>query len=231
MVGSSSGAGQRRRVRRHHPRADHPAQRLGQPLGAHRFAHVVGGAQVEGVHRAVVVRGDEDDRRWPGEPAQHPGQLHAVQAGHPDVQEDHVDVGVAQHPQRLGGVAGRVQPGHPRVGAQVVRQLVERGRLVVHREDRRKRTRSRASRSHAHDPPVRRGGTSAPACSPSCPSPARSPRPGRTGPRRPSAAARRRWRGRRAGPGRRPGRRCRGPARRCRRSAWSDPCPPRRPPP
>ena len=40
------------RVGRHHAGAEHPAQRLGEPLGLHRLADVVGDAEVEGVDGA-----------------------------------------------------------------------------------------------------------------------------------------------------------------------------------
>ena len=71
---------------------DHPAYRLGEPVGAHRLEHVVDGVQVEGVDRVLVVGGDEDDRRRGRERRQHLGQLEPGQAGHPDVEEDRVDL-------------------------------------------------------------------------------------------------------------------------------------------
>ncbi len=96
-----------------------------------RLAYVVGNAKVERLGGTVVVRGHEYDRRWPGEPAEHPGHLHPVQARHPDVEEYRVHVVVPQHAQRVGHVAGRVHHGHAGVGAEQVGELVQGGRLVV----------------------------------------------------------------------------------------------------
>ena len=48
-------------------RLDDPADRLGQPVVAHRLEHVVDGVELEGVDGVLVVRGDEHDRRrWCG---------------------------------------------------------------------------------------------------------------------------------------------------------------------
>ena len=81
----------------------HPTYRLGEPFGAHRLEHVVDRVQLEGVDGVLLVRGHEDDRRWLLEPAEHLGQLQAAEPRHLDVEEDRVDVGLAEYPQPLGG--------------------------------------------------------------------------------------------------------------------------------
>jgi hypothetical protein len=63
----------------------------------------------------LVVGGDEHDLRPDGEPGQHPREIQAVQAGHPDVTEDHVELLGLQRAQRFGSAARRAHPAHPRI--------------------------------------------------------------------------------------------------------------------
>ena len=126
----------RRRPARSLPRDD-PPHRLGEPLGAHRLEHVVDGVQVEGVDGVLLVGGHEDDGRRVPEPAQHLGELEPGQAGHVDVEEDRVDVVLAEpaeQPQRLGGGVAGEHVGHPLVAAEQEGELVEGRALVVHDE-------------------------------------------------------------------------------------------------
>ena len=65
------------------------------------------------------------------EPAQHLGELEPGQAGHLDVEEDHVDSALVQQPQPVGrGVAGE-HLADPVVLLEQEADLVESGALVV----------------------------------------------------------------------------------------------------
>ena len=110
---------------------DHPAYRLGEPLGAHRLEHVVDGVQVERLDRVLLVGGHEHDRRRRPEAGQHLGQLEPGQAGHLDVEEDRVDLGSCEDPQRLGRRVAGEHVADPRRRAEQEGQLVERRPLVV----------------------------------------------------------------------------------------------------
>ena len=110
---------------------DHPPYGLREPLGAHGLEHVVDRAQVEGLDGVRLVGGDEDDRRRRPEPAEHVGELEPGEARHLHVEEDAVDVALAQHAQPLGGRVAGDDRGHPRVAGEQVLQLVEGRPLVV----------------------------------------------------------------------------------------------------
>ncbi|GAA4956227.1 hypothetical protein GCM10023238_23610 [Streptomyces heliomycini] len=110
------------------------ADGLGQPFLADGLEHVVDGLQVEGLDGEVLVGGDEHDERRPGEPAEQPGEVEAVEAGHLDVEEDDVDglgpvgarlQGAVDAAQRLGGVAGALGAGDAGVGVQQVEQFLQ----------------------------------------------------------------------------------------------------------
>ena len=85
----------------------HPVERRGEPLGAHRLEEVVDGADLVGVDRPVVVRGDEHHRRRHGHRVEHPGELQPVQPGHADVEEDDLDVAALGHPHARHRVDAR----------------------------------------------------------------------------------------------------------------------------
>ena len=87
--------------------------------------------EVERLDRVLLVRGHEDDRRWLLEPAEHLGELQAAEPGHLDVEEDRVDVGLAEDPQALGRGDRGDDLGDPLVGGEQEAELVERGLLVV----------------------------------------------------------------------------------------------------
>ena len=126
----------------------HAGDGLGEPRRPHRLEQVVDGPQREGLHGGVVVRRHEDDRRRDGETAQDAGELEPGQPGHADVEEHAVDRCVLERLERRDGVAGRAHLLHPRVGAQQVGELVERGRLVVDGEQpQRGRRRHEAART------------------------------------------------------------------------------------
>ena len=144
---------------------DDPVDRRGEPLGAQWLEQVVDGADLVGVDRPVVVRGDEHDRRRHRHRGEHPGELQAVEARHPDVEEDDLDVaalgdpharhrverapadrlarrGRLAHPlaavedaQGVGGVRRLQDDPDPGVLLQQVGQFFERGFLVVYGED------------------------------------------------------------------------------------------------
>src|SRR5690606_2372910 len=87
--------------------------------------------QLEGVHGIRVVGGDEHDRWWGPEPGQHLRELEPGQPRHLDVEEDAVDLLVAQDTQRVGrGVAGQ-DVADAGVLPQQELQVVEGGPLVV----------------------------------------------------------------------------------------------------
>ena len=231
MVGSSCGrGGRRRRMRRHQPGGRAPGAATRRSVrrvpacGRSRSTPRSNASTARSSYAVTkTIAGGRANR------PQHPGQLHAVQPGHPDVEEDRVDVAVAQHPQRLGRVAGGVQPGHPGVGPQQVGQLVQRRRLVVdgqHAQEPGASPHTVRGPARSRRRPARLGGTSAPACSPSCPRPAPvsttrpnwSPKTERS--RSSTLVSPTCWPGRRPAPSRGPRRRQSGPP---------DPCPRRRP--
>ena len=107
------------------------ADGVGEPVLAHGLEHVVDGPHLERVDGGVAVRGDEDDRRRGGEPAEDAREVQPGQRRHADVGDDAVDVAAVELAQRRQGVRRRADLADARVGAQQVRQLVERGRLVV----------------------------------------------------------------------------------------------------
>src|SRR5690606_41637735 len=87
-----------------------------------------------------LVGGDEHDQRRPGEPAEQPGEVQAVESGHLDVEEDDVDrlgpvgarlQGAVDAAQRLGGVPGALGAADARVRVQQVQQFLQRGAFVV----------------------------------------------------------------------------------------------------
>jgi hypothetical protein len=82
------------------------------------------------------VRGDEHDDRPLREVGKHACEFDPGQAGHVDVEEDRVDDAAVEFPQRGRRVAGAVHLADVGVPVEQVRQLVERGRLVVDREHR-----------------------------------------------------------------------------------------------
>ena len=115
---------------------DHQSpDRLGEPVVTDRLEDVVDGVELERLHRVLVVRGDEHDRRRGAEPGQHPGELETGQAGHPDVDEHRVDVLLLEHPQRLGRRVRGGDRADARVPSEQERELVEGGALVVDDED------------------------------------------------------------------------------------------------
>lgn len=67
-------------------------------------------------------------------------QHHAVEAAHADVEEDRVDRpavrdGAVEQPERGGPVAGGEHVTDAGVGAQQVGDVLQRGLLVVHRQN------------------------------------------------------------------------------------------------
>ncbi|SLH98808.1 Uncharacterised protein [Mycobacteroides abscessus subsp. abscessus] len=123
LVGILAGRG---RLRGGGTRLADPAHGLGQPRLPQRLEQIVHRAQVEGAHRAVVVRGHEHHRGRVGELREDARQLHAVQPRHVDVEEDRVDGVGAQQPQRAGGVGGGMDLADLGPGAQQVHQLAPR---------------------------------------------------------------------------------------------------------
>src|SRR5581483_2752399 len=115
-------------------RARQPSDGLAESFDADRLEHVVDRAQVERLDRMLGVCGHEDDRRRFLELADHTGQVHAAQAGHRDVQEDDVDLFLAQQPEGLARVRGRQHPTDPVVAVEEVGEFIEVGDLVVDRE-------------------------------------------------------------------------------------------------
>ncbi len=69
------------------------------------------------------------------EPAQHLRELEAREARHLHVEEDAVDLGLAQDPQPLGGGVGGQHLADPVVAGQQPGQLVEGRPFVVDDED------------------------------------------------------------------------------------------------
>ena len=139
------------------PAVDHPAHRLGEPLGAHRLEDVVDGPQVEGLDGVLLVGGDEHDRRRRAKRAS-TWASRAREPGHLDVEEDRVDVGSCS--TRSASVAESLVQhlADPRVAAEQVGELVERRRLVVDDEDLQRAARcgrscvhSRGELRHPHD--------------------------------------------------------------------------------
>jgi hypothetical protein len=139
-----------------------PVDGRGQPLRAQRLEQVVLRPDLVGVDGAVVVGGHEHHRGRHGHRGEHPGQLHAVQARHPDVEEHHLDVGPLGHAgagghvqrpprgtgrgladalaavedaQRVGGVRRGEHRADARFLPEQVGEFLESGRLVVHGED------------------------------------------------------------------------------------------------
>ena len=82
-----------------------------------------------------VVGRHEDDCGRRGEASQHPGEVEAVEPGHPDVDEERVDRRRFEQAQRLRAV-GRGEDGRDAlVPAEEVGELGARGCLVVDGED------------------------------------------------------------------------------------------------
>ena len=108
-----------------------PVERRGQPFGGDRLEQVVDGADLVGGRGVLVERGDEHDRGRLGHAREQRGQLHAVHAGHGDVEEDGVEAARLQQPH--GGE--RVRRGLDLLDAgrrgQQAAQLVERRADVV----------------------------------------------------------------------------------------------------
>ena len=138
--------------------------RRGEPLAAQRLEEVVDRADLVGVHRPVVVGGDEHHRRGHGHRGEHPGELQPVEPGHADVEEDDLDIGALGHARAghrvghpaaqltcggglahalpavedaegVGGVGSLEHHPDPSVLAEQVGQFLESGLLVVHGED------------------------------------------------------------------------------------------------
>ena len=144
---------------------DDPVERRGEPLGAQGLEEVVDGADLVGVDRPVVVRGDEHDRRRHGHRGEHPGELQTVEPRHPDVEEHDLDVATLGNPharhgvecapadrlsrrgrlthaltavedaQGVGGVRRLQDDPYPGVFLQQVGQFFERWFLVIYGED------------------------------------------------------------------------------------------------
>ena len=115
-------------------RGDDASYRLRQSSGPDRLHDEVGGAHLEGVDRARVVRGHEHHLRPVGEAGQNPGQLDAVQAGHLDVAEEHVNGSGVQRTQGVGAVGRGPDVADPFVLAQQVGQLGQRRWLVINQQ-------------------------------------------------------------------------------------------------
>ncbi|CAM5254004.1 hypothetical protein SGLAM104S_02885 [Streptomyces glaucescens] len=113
---------------------------FGEAFLADGFEDVVDRLEVEGLDGEVLVGGDEDDQRGAGEAGEQPGQVESVEAGHLDVEEDHVDrlgtvgaglQGAVDPPQRLGRVAGALGAADAGVGVQEVEEFLQGGAFVV----------------------------------------------------------------------------------------------------
>src|SRR5690606_8798395 len=108
-----------------------PGQGLGHPLGGDGLENVVQGPGFEGLDGKIIVGGDEDDPGGPGPFPDLLGQVDARQAGHGDVQKDHV---VFQPPDEAQGFPGgdRLTGDlHVVVAAQVIAQLRPGGVFVI----------------------------------------------------------------------------------------------------
>ena len=79
----------------------------------------------------LLVRRDEHDRRRFLEAAEHLGELQAAESGHLDVEEDRVDIALAEDPQALRRGDRGDDLADPFVGGEQVAELVERRLLVV----------------------------------------------------------------------------------------------------
>ena len=90
-----------------------PAHRLSEALSAHRLEEVVHRLEVEGLDGEVLMGGDEDDQREPGEAGQQPGDVEAGQSRHPDVEEQHVEGVLAAG----SGLQGPADPAHASVAS------------------------------------------------------------------------------------------------------------------
>ena len=90
---------------------------------------------LEGLDRRVLVGRDEDDGGRVGEAGEHARELHAVQAGHPHVEEERVEALGAHAQERVARGVDAVHAVHALARAQHAREVLERGPLVVHGED------------------------------------------------------------------------------------------------
>ena len=82
-------------------------QRGSQGLRPYRFDQVADGTDVERLQGELVMRGAEDHRRRRLALAQLGRHLQAIEAGHADVQQDHVRPQAVDQRQRFFAVAGR----------------------------------------------------------------------------------------------------------------------------
>src|SRR5690606_15637746 len=113
----------------------HPTDRLGQPGLAHRLEHVVDRREFDGPDRVLLVGGDDAGGRGLRETGQHGRPLEPVADGHREVEEDRVDLVLAQRPQRVGRRAARQHRRDAWVAAQEEGELVEGWSLVVDDQD------------------------------------------------------------------------------------------------
>ncbi len=79
---------------------------LGEAFGAEWLEEVVDGAESEGVDGVVVVGGDEDDGGGVGQAGEDAGDVHAVDAGHGDVEEGRVETARAEQADRFAAAVG-----------------------------------------------------------------------------------------------------------------------------
>ena len=100
-----------------------------------RLDQVVERGQLERVDRRVVERRHEHDRRRALEPPQHARELEAVEPRHAHVEEHGVDRrAVAERDERLLGRRGRLHALDRGRGLEHAHEVLERGQLVVDRE-------------------------------------------------------------------------------------------------
>jgi len=114
----------------------HPAQRLLQALAAHRLGQIVRRLQLEGRERVLGVRRHEDDLGGVGQALDLVRERHAVDAGHMDVQQHHVEGRrLREQRQRLARVRGLGRLMARIAFGQQGLQAFARQRLVVDDED------------------------------------------------------------------------------------------------
>ena len=117
-------------------------QRLGARNGARealvvkRLQQVVDRADREGIHRAIRVRGHEDDVGMDALAGERLHQLEAVELRHADVEQQQLRRELARVRRRLGGGVERAHDVDLGIRAQQPHDPLARQRLIVHHEGR-----------------------------------------------------------------------------------------------
>ena len=97
--------------------------------------YVVDGTEIECAHCMILEGGHEDDRGGLGEPLQHLREVHAIDSGHPDIEEDRVDRLGLQHLECLRTVLCGAHFTDSLVLLQYVCQLGARRCFVINGEN------------------------------------------------------------------------------------------------